>query len=117
MDRLVSTSRTWRCPRCLAYVPAPAVGNTAPCAECGRTIGNPMRGAGDPGRCAGCGVKLRPHNVTRACEECKLIVRNRRLDPDHDSTGSVTRDEAIATIAAVLGGRVVHDTQPDRRPR
>ena len=34
------------------------------------------------------------------------------LDPNYDTTGSATHDEAIANIAAVLGSRVVHDTHP-----
>jgi hypothetical protein len=66
--------------------------------------------AGSPTKCAGCAAPLHPHNLTRLCAECKLLARNRRLTVQPtDTTNPVTHDQAIATISAILGGRIISE--------
>jgi hypothetical protein len=65
---------------------------------------------GIPNQCAGCAAQLHAHNLTRLCAECKLVARNRRLSGQPaDTTASVTPEQAVATITAVLGGRIIHE--------
>ena len=66
--------------------------------------------AGIPTDCAGCAAALHAHNLTRLCAECKLIARNWRLSgAPPDTTDPVTYQQAVATITAVLGGRIIHE--------
>ena len=65
---------------------------------------------GIPTQCVGCGAPLHAHNLTRLCAECKLIARNRRLTgAPPDTTDPVTYQQAVATITAVLGGRIISE--------
>ena len=61
---------------------------------------------GLPTACRSCGAELHAHNVTGYCRECKLIARNERISANHVSAGQVGHDEALANIAAILGGRI-----------
>jgi hypothetical protein len=60
--------------------------------------------------CVGCGAPLHRHNLTGLCAECKHVARNRRLTgAPADTTDPVTHDQAIANVAAILGGRIIHE--------
>jgi endogenous inhibitor of DNA gyrase (YacG/DUF329 family) len=66
------------------------------------------RQQGIPTDCDRCGAPLNRHNITRLCAQCKLIDRNQRLSGQPaDTADPVTYDQAIANIAAALGGRIV----------
>jgi hypothetical protein len=70
-----------------------------------------VNGASIPVRCELCRAHLDGHNITGLCQECKLILRNKRMTPCGDQqpvTGpSVSLAQAIGTAAAVLGAHVV----------
>jgi hypothetical protein len=62
-----------------------------------------------PSGCKKCGAPLRAHNITRLCQECKCISRNKRMSASYDDTGQVTLAQAVAHIVAILGGRVISE--------
>jgi hypothetical protein len=67
-----------------------------------------VNGVGTLTECADCGAKLKAHNVTGLCAECKLIARNRRLTGQPaDISDPVSYDDAILNLATILGVRTI----------
>ena len=60
--------------------------------------------------CRECGAAISQRNIIGLCLECRLIAHNERMSSQADTAEPVSRDEALQNVTAVLGGRIISDT-------